>query len=756
MNADSQSDKQRRILGRVHRAEFVGRAVELRQIVSHPFGRDPRGLLLLLEPCAGVSELLRQAYDDLFNQRERIIPIYFALPRGETTAVSTAIEFLNTFLLQYVAFRRDEPALCQSSVTLNDLLELAPPADYEWIEQLIEAYNRERFGNDDRALIRWCLGAPQRVPTASGRAFLMLDAVPLAEPTNDDPSLGRELIRVLSRSNLPYAIAGLRRQLLDTVHALHCDFDAIDIIRLERLNVEEGRALVERVAQRQRIAISEETRDLLVQQFESSPFFITAFLQAAREGNVSLTSYLTCEQLYVDELMGGRIHRYFSSLLEEIAVEPGTRRALLRLLYESAFADSRRSSFETWRKQLQLERNDLEGNDLEGILRALHVQEFLNWEGSVIEAGGGSLVWKDYLRTRFRLEVASEPRALVIAETITASLKRAPRTMARHYRRGAAIGLRELLARFDRQRVPSSLFDYERFSKKYKGATGEEIGTGLDGETDLIRLPQVVHVASCASFNSDMQQVCDEERCVVAHAFKDGNYTDASEVVWLVGEIDSKLEADRDLAASWCERLDLLARQSGFGRMRIWLIATEGFTREASHLLSELEVYGSSRQQLELLIARLDESERPSLDTSATNEFEMTVPMGGDNEMIVAQTVEQIARRLHFRPEAINQIKHAVVEACINASEHSLSPDRKIHQRFRVDDDKLVITISSRGIVPAGIEAQNGARGGTENADFDANRRGWGLSMIKTLMDEVEFERVDDGTSLRMTKYLRN
>jgi hypothetical protein len=31
--------------------------------------------------------------------------------------------------------------------------------------------------------------------------------------------------------------------------------------------------------------------------------------------------------------------------------------------------------------------------------------------------------------------------------------------------------------------------------------------------------------------------------------------------------------------------------------------------------------------------------------------------MGEDNELLAANTVEQIARRLSFRPEAINQIK---------------------------------------------------------------------------------------------------
>jgi anti-sigma regulatory factor (Ser/Thr protein kinase) len=93
------------------------------------------------------------------------------------------------------------------------------------------------------------------------------------------------------------------------------------------------------------------------------------------------------------------------------------------------------------------------------------------------------------------------------------------------------------------------------------------------------------------------------------------------------------------------------------------------------------------------------------------------------------------------------------VEACINASEHSLSPDRKIYQRFRVESDKLVITISSRGVVPSNLNGNGPQTAG--NANAAEQRRGWGLKLIQTLMDEVEFERVDEGTSLRMTKYLR-
>ena len=124
--------------------------------------------------------------------------------------------------------------------------------------------------------------------------------------------------------------------------------------------------------------------------------------------------------------------------------------------------------------------------------------------------------------------------------------------------------------------------------------------------------------------------------------------------------------------------------------------------------------------------------------------------------MIAANAVEQIARRIAFRPEAINQIKTALIEACINAAEHSLSPDRKIYQRFRVENDRLVVTVASRGVVPASLAVQNGQEVDGRSEKEDAkSRRGWGLKLIQTLMDEVEFERVDDGTQLRMTKYLR-
>ena len=753
MTNSQSSEAIRRVLGRVPRLDFVGRTIELDRVIKQADqSKRGRGLLLLMEPSVGVSELLRQAFDQIFSQRSDIIPIYFAFTRNEMTAVSAAIEFLRSTLQQYLAFRRNEPALCHSTLTLQDLVELAPPADLEWIEQIVELYGRVRFSNDNRELVRFCLGAAQRIPARAGRPFVMLDGAQLAEDLNGDVVLGTEVLRVFGRSGLSFVLAGLRRQVLDAAHSAELDFERLDTLRLEQLNSNEAHSLVDHVALRQQVSISREVTDLLVQQFAGSPFFISNFLRAARDKNFSLVSYLDCQRLYVDELLGGHLHHHFEGLLEEMAPQLETRLALIRLLWEAVAGADATVSAEAWRKRLHLN-----SADFQEVLHRLHIYEFVNWTGPTIDVTAGPQAWKDFLKVSYRLNVLNEPRALVVAESTADALKRAPHTMARHYKQLGRVDLREVLGQFDCQRVPEVLFDYAAFSKKYRGVPDADLESGLEAETEFARLPQTVHVASCGAFNPDMRQVCDEDKCVVAHAFEDGSYTDAQEVVWLVTEIESKLEVEAEVTELWHKRLDSLARDCGFGRYQIWLISSEGFSAGACQYLQKRNSYCSSKRQLEILMEQIGSA--PAFAPQAlenADEFLVVVPMGQDNELIAASTVEHIARRLSFPPAAINQIKTAIVEACINAAEHSYSPDRKIYQRFRVESDKLVVTISSRGIVPTNVGSGSAIISNTETDEAAAERRGWGLKLIRTLMDEVEFERVDDGTSLRMTKYLRN
>jgi serine/threonine-protein kinase RsbW len=735
-----------RILAHVSRDEFVGRDEELRQLVRHA-STGRHGLIIMAAPGAGAAELLRHAYDQLFVRRGDPVPIHFAFQPREAASLDAARRCFQNLLQQYVAYRRVDPSLGDARMTFHELLELTPPGDYEFISELVEGFERERASGDQNDLVRFCLSAPYRFAAAGRKLFHLIDCTELATPSKNETALEQEIVAAVTRSNGPFALAGLRRQVVNLVHGIDDRRDARELIHLERLSDDSAHRLVEASARKYAIETNEPTRDLIVQQLNASPFFINALIQTARESKTPLTSFLNCQRLYVDDLLGGRIHRHFSRILDWAAPNPQTKKTLLRVLFESASSEAHKSSIWVWKKRL-----GADAVEFERIVDALHVHELANSSASFIEVNTESFVWLDYLRAHFRLDVAGEGRALIVATTLMDSLKRAPQAMARKYRREAALGLRDLIADFNCQSVPASLFHYDRFAN-HKGEDTETVDAALDAESDLIRLPQIVHAAGCSAYSASVP--CDNERCAVAHGFEAADYTDENEVVWLAAEIDSKLEASRELTQEWCDRLAGLAHDCNFSRVRLWLVAPEGFSPEACELLAQREAFGSSRRQVDLLAARIKSATRAEAE-SRPNEFEMVIPMGADTELIAAHTVEQIARRVHFGPEAINQIKTALIEACINAAEHSLSPDRKIYQRFRVEDDRLVVTVASRGVVPANLAGQNGQQGAAGNEKADTKgRRGWGLKLIQTLMDEVEFERVDDGTRLRMTKYLR-
>ncbi|HKP36466.1 MAG TPA: ATP-binding protein [Pyrinomonadaceae bacterium] len=728
-----------RILARISRDEFVGRDAELRVLVSSAQQTGSvRGVTVLGAPNAGTSEFLRQAYDELFFGRSLTVPIHFAFGASGSTA-DIATEFFQTFLQQYVAYRRVDPKLCTAPLTLHDLGELALPSDYEAVTLLLESFERERATGDEQAFLRFCLSAPRKLAAETRRnVFTLIDCVALASTQKQHTAIGQAVARAFLRRDEHVALGGLRRHLQNLINSSNAASENLAVINLDRLGDDDAEVLLDRLTRRLQVESNQQTRDLIVQQLNGSPYFMSALAHAAKETESSLTRFLNCQRLYVDSLMGGQIHRYFSDLLNQIAPQAQTRRTLLRVLYESGMSETRKASVWSWKKRL-----GVEAAEFERIIDTLHIHELANSSGATVELNVDSTAWMDYLHAQYQIEVTGEPRALIVASALLESLKRAPQAMARKYRREAALGLDELLARFDCQELPSSLFNYQRFAEAHTGVDTDTVNAALDAESDLLRVPQVVHVTDCNAFTAIART--EEKRCAVGHGFDSADYTNESEIVWIAAEIDSKLEASAELTTEWCDRLAQIARECNFKRTHLWLISPEGFSSEAGAALREHGAYSSSHRQVELIAARL-EPEAKDKGEEVANEYEMVIPMGTDTELIAAHTVEQIARRIKFRPEAINQIKLALVEACINAAEHSLSPDRKIYQRFRVEDDKLVVTVASRGVVPAKANGQNGEAG---------SRRGWGLKLIKSLMDEVEFERVDDGTQLRMTKYLR-
>ena len=132
-------------------------------------------------------------------------------------------------------------------------------------------------------------------------------------------------------------------------------------------------------------------------------------------------------------------------------------------------------------------------------------------------------------------------------------------------------------------------------------------------------------------------------------------------------------------------------------------------------------------------------------------QFELTLPIAPEAELVAAGTTEKIALHTGFDEKAMSEVRLAVIEACINAFEHSDSPDRRIYLTFVAEEDRLLVVVRDfgKGFDPTKID-----RPRIQEKLSRLRKRGWGLVLIRRLMDKVEFIDIAPGTELRMVKYL--
>ena len=134
-------------------------------------------------------------------------------------------------------------------------------------------------------------------------------------------------------------------------------------------------------------------------------------------------------------------------------------------------------------------------------------------------------------------------------------------------------------------------------------------------------------------------------------------------------------------------------------------------------------------------------------------EVELALPMVPEMEIEASQTATAIAKSIRMSPDRIDEVRMAVVEACINALEHSHSSDQEVFVTFQVLGDpepvKLRIMVKDHGI---GFSPEGQEEPTMEGKIKAVRKRGWGLKIIRGLMDEVEIHSGADGTTVVMSK----
>ena len=132
-------------------------------------------------------------------------------------------------------------------------------------------------------------------------------------------------------------------------------------------------------------------------------------------------------------------------------------------------------------------------------------------------------------------------------------------------------------------------------------------------------------------------------------------------------------------------------------------------------------------------------------------EIELVIPILPSMELAASKTAQAVADYLDLDEEKTAEVTMALIEACINAFEHGKSEDNNVYIRFILQEKALIIEIKDKG---KGFDSTKVEIPDIEKKLHSQRKRGWGLKLMRELMDDVVIDSGKDGTTITMTKKL--
>jgi len=130
-------------------------------------------------------------------------------------------------------------------------------------------------------------------------------------------------------------------------------------------------------------------------------------------------------------------------------------------------------------------------------------------------------------------------------------------------------------------------------------------------------------------------------------------------------------------------------------------------------------------------------------------EIELVIPIMPSMELAASKTAQAVADYLDLDEEKTAEVTMALIEACINAFEHGRGKDNNVYIRFILQEEALIIEIKDKG---KGFDSTEVEMPDIEKKLHSKRKRGWGLQLMRELMDDVVIDSGEDGTTIKMTK----
>ncbi len=136
--------------------------------------------------------------------------------------------------------------------------------------------------------------------------------------------------------------------------------------------------------------------------------------------------------------------------------------------------------------------------------------------------------------------------------------------------------------------------------------------------------------------------------------------------------------------------------------------------------------------------------------------IELRLPSKLGYERVAMDTASSLARRMGFQPDRVESLKTAVSEAVTNAIEHGNEHDAamKVVVLLTARAGELIVDVADQGRKPFDHN-QTIRRPVIEEVLEQDDKGGWGIWLIRELMDEVEFSTAPSGgNQIRMVIHL--
>ncbi len=541
----------------------------------------------------GKTAVLEQIYNRLFWEQDKVVPIYFTFEASPVTSTEFAFAYYTNFLRQYVAFRRKDYLLARLTdrdVELKNLVEMAESLSGDPVAR--HAGGMFRLLNSPTAQLHDKLAAAVHLPRqimeynrGQGKPetpiFVMLDE--FQEVLKIDYSDGKPADTVglyqwaVEGRQCPHYVTGSAIRLItQEVLGTGALFGRFRHLKFPPMEAVYGLEMVDNLATKYGLTISEPVAGYLVNRCGGNPFYIRCVLMQAieqqqrdipNEGAVSnlIAREVTRGQIAQD--WAGQLQKYFETTCAEPSRSINSYTIAKRIIFYAAKFGDRRIPPEEIAAEVKRPVEEVQYT-----LKQLSFAEMLDGRGGNIYYNIKDPILKDFINTQYELDIEGGSWNEIYRE-----LMEKYQSLQGKYSDllGALVEARleALLNRFDGRTVPGRLFN----------------------TTEEVELPKFVYVGDTyvkppgsRAYQIDLE----------GEWYKD-NYDAwvwAVEVKWWKTEVTPSV-VKKFVAA--CEALQKEKRLAGVVR---WLVNQGGFSKGAKKELDECGVYYSGPDEINELL----------------------------------------------------------------------------------------------------------------------------------------------------------